>query len=181
MKRYNYTNEYICRTAARKNSAIGAAGIILALLFCCAGFAAVFGGQGVIALSKTTTAPVEQLAAAAEPAAEEVAAEEQAWDGWHTIRMRVTAYCPCAKCCGRHSDGYTANGHHIRWGDRFVAADKAFVFGTRIKIPGYNDGRAVKVKDRGGAIKGYRLDVFFNSHSRAKKWGVKYLDIKVKY
>ena len=32
---------------------------------------------------------------------------------WQTIRMRVTAYCPCRRCCGKNSDGITANGHRM--------------------------------------------------------------------
>ncbi len=99
---------------------------------------------------------------------------------WKTIRMRVTAYCPCRKCCGRHSDGYTASMHKIHRGDRFVAADKKFSFGTEMIIPGYNNSKPVKIEDRGRLIKGNKLDVFFNSHKQAMKWGVKYLDVKVR-
>jgi len=98
---------------------------------------------------------------------------------WRTVRMRVTAYCPCRKCCGRHSDGITACGHKIRRGDTFVAADRKHSFGTKMIVPGYNNSDPVKVLDRGGAIRGNRLDVFFNSHRKAKKWGVKYLLVKV--
>ncbi len=100
---------------------------------------------------------------------------------WVTVRMRVTAYCPCGKCCGKFSDGKTANGHHIRWGDRFVAAPKYIPFGTEMRIPGYNHGRTVKVADRGRVINGNRLDVFYNTHHTAGKWGVKYLDVQIKY
>lgn len=99
---------------------------------------------------------------------------------WKTVRMRVTGYCACSKCCGKFSDGITADGHRIRHGDVFVAADKKYKFGTELLIDGYNNNRPVQVKDRGRVIKGNRLDVFFNSHSRAKKWGVKYIDVKVK-
>ncbi|MHC4477489.1 MAG: 3D domain-containing protein [Planctomycetota bacterium] len=101
-------------------------------------------------------------------------------DGWETVRMRVTAYCPCRKCCGRFADGITASGHRTRPGDVFVAADKKYPFGTELIIPGYNKGRSVKVLDRGGLIRGNRLDVFFYSHRRAKKWGVKHLDVKLR-
>ena len=45
---------------------------------------------------------------------------------------------------------------------------------------GYNDGKPVKVMDRGRVIRGNRLDVFFNSHRRAKRWGTKYLNVKVR-
>ena len=95
--------------------------------------------------------------------------------------MRVTAYCPCPKCCGEYSDGITANGHKIYQGDRFVAADKRYPFGTEMIIPGYKSGDVVKVIDRGGAIQGNRLDVFFNTHQEALQWGVRYLDVEIRY
>ncbi len=99
---------------------------------------------------------------------------------WKIVRMRVTAYCACPKCCGKFADGLTANMHKVRRGDTFVAADKRIPFGTEILIPGYNEDRPVEVKDRGRLIRGNRLDVFFNSHKVAKKWGAKYLDVMVK-
>jgi hypothetical protein len=37
----------------------------------------------------------------------------------------------------------------------------------------------VKVLDRGYAIKGDRMDVFFDSHRKAMNWGVQYLSVKV--
>ncbi|OHB75292.1 MAG: hypothetical protein A2Z25_12785 [Planctomycetes bacterium RBG_16_55_9] len=100
-------------------------------------------------------------------------------DEWQTVRMRVTAYCPCSSCCGQYADGMTACGHVIQPGETFVAADKRYAFGTEMLIPGYDHGRAVKVLDRGGAIKGDRIDVFFPSHQEALEWGVQHLDVKV--
>ena len=99
--------------------------------------------------------------------------------------FRVTAYCPCPKCCGVWADGYTASGHKIQPGDKFCAAPKHIPFGTMLDIPGYG---VVPVLDRGGAISGQRLDVFFgfdpNStctpHQEALNWGVKHLNVKVK-
>ena len=101
-------------------------------------------------------------------------------DGWRTVRMRVSAYCPCRKCCGEHSDGLTASAHRIRGGDMFVAADNRYDFKTRFIIPGYNESKPVEVLDRGSAIKGDRLDVFFHSHEEAMEWGLKYIDVKVR-
>ena len=101
-------------------------------------------------------------------------------DGWQTVRMRVTAYCPCSKCCGEYADGITANGHRIRPGDTFAAADRRYSFGTEMLIPGYNNSAPVEVLDRGGAIKGNRLDVFFATHQEALQWGVQYLDVQVR-
>jgi len=86
--------------------------------------------------------------------------------------MRVTAYCPCSKCCGKYADGVTANGHKIMPGDVFVAAPKNIPFGTEMVVEGYNSGKPVKVLDRGGAITAGRLDVFFPTHKAALEWGV---------
>ena len=91
----------------------------------------------------------------------------------------VTAFCQCKKCCGPNARGITASGHKIRHGDRFVAADRSIPFNTMIVVPGYNHGRPVPVLDRGSKIKGNRLDVYFDNHSAAKKWGVKKLNIRI--
>ena len=104
-----------------------------------------------------------------------------AGDEWESIRMRITAYCPCPKCCGQYSDGITACGHEIQPGDTFVAADRRYPFGTEMLIPGYSNSQPVQVLDRGGAIKGNRLDVFFANHQEALEWGVKYLEVKVNH
>ena len=98
------------------------------------------------------------------------------------VRMKVTAYCPCSKCCGKWADGVTAYGHPIQKGDKFVAADKRYPFGTIMHVPGYShyylDG-AVRVLDRGGAIKGNHIDVYFDTHQEALDWGVQYLDVTI--
>ena len=103
------------------------------------------------------------------------------WDEWESIQMRITAYCPCRKCCGKYSDGVTACGHKIQPGDTFVAADGRYPFGTEMLIPGYSNSQPVQVLDRGGTIKGNRLDVFFVTHQEALEWGVKYLEVKVNH
>lgn len=95
------------------------------------------------------------------------------------VRFTVTAYCPCKKCCGAYADGVTASGHVIKAGDRFVAADCKFPFGTRMIVPGYNNSKAVTVLDRGGAIIGNHIDVFFDTHAEALKWGRQKLEIKI--
>ena len=96
--------------------------------------------------------------------------------------MEVTAYCPCKKCCGWHRNwrgkavtkggypkkvGVTASGAKAKPGT--IAADTArYPFGTQMYIPGYGYGT---VQDRGGAIKGDHIDVFFKSHKDALQWG----------
>ena len=101
-------------------------------------------------------------------------------DEWQSVKMRVTAYCPCPKCCGKYSDGVTASGHRIKSGDCFVAADKKHPFDTEMIIADYNNDKPVKVLDRGGAISENKLDVFFDSHQKALEWGVRYVNVKVR-
>lgn len=94
-----------------------------------------------------------------------------------TLRMRVTAYSPDERSCGRHADGITASGYSVETNDgHLVAADRRwFRFGTMVSIPGYADGQVVPVLDRGGAIKGNRLDVLYPTHERAREWGVQFI------
>jgi 3D (Asp-Asp-Asp) domain-containing protein len=96
------------------------------------------------------------------------------------LMMEVTAYCPCKKCCGSGASGITASGRNVRYNDgRFVAADSRFKFGSRMIIPGYHNDRPVEVIDRGGAIKGDRLDVFFPTHQEAIAWGRRIIPVTV--
>jgi 3D (Asp-Asp-Asp) domain-containing protein len=99
----------------------------------------------------------------------------------HVMRMEVTAYCPCTKCCGPAAQGITASGKLVDHnGGRFVAADtKVLPFGSKLSIPGYADNAPVEVIDRGGAIKGYKLDLYFPTHEEALIWGRQTLDVTV--
>ena len=79
--------------------------------------------------------------------------------------FKLTGYCPCYSCCGKSpsSPGYgiTAMGTRATEG-RTIAMDSRFAFGTKV----YIEGLGIRtVEDRGGSIKGNRIDVYCNSHS----------------
>lgn len=98
-----------------------------------------------------------------------------------TMRMVVTGYSPDARSCGASADGITASGFSV-WtnGMKMVAADTRILpFNSLVAIPGYNDGKPVPVYDRGGAIKGNRLDLLFPTHEQARRWGRKTMTITV--
>ena len=91
-----------------------------------------------------------------------------------TVKIyKVTAYCSCAKCCGK-TNGITSSGKKATAG-RTIAAPASFAFGTKVLI----NGKEYVVEDRGGAIRGNRIDVYMNSHSAAMAWGVKYLPVEI--
>lgn len=77
-----------------------------------------------------------------------------------------TAYCKCRFCCGKYADGKTASGTIPKQG-RTIAAPKNFPFGTKLVI----NGHEYTVEDRGGSIKGRRLDIYFDSHAEALRFG----------
>lgn len=83
-----------------------------------------------------------------------------------TSLYTITAYCHCAKCCGK-TDGITASGEKAVEGVT-VAMDKSIPFGTKIYIDGV--GERI-VQDRGGAIKGNKIDLYFDSHEKALEFG----------
>ena len=93
---------------------------------------------------------------------------------YELIEMNVSAYCPCEKCCGEWADGITASG--VKAEGRLIAAPSDYPFGTVMEVPGY--GRAT-VQDRGGAIKGNKIDLLFSTHQEALEWGRQHLTVKV--
>ncbi len=97
------------------------------------------------------------------------------------LNMLTTAYSPDEKSCGKWADGFTASGYSV-WtnGMKLVAADTNLLpFGTIVTIPGYNNGNPVQVLDRGGKIKGHRLDLLYPTHEIALQWGAQRLEVEV--
>lgn len=83
----------------------------------------------------------------------------------------LTAYCGCVKCCGK-TDGITASGAKVQ-ANRTIAAPSNFAFGTQIEI----NNKIYIVEDRGGAIHGKRIDIYFNTHAEALAFGVQKQEI----
>lgn len=87
------------------------------------------------------------------------------------IDVRATAYTPYDPGC----TGITATG--IRADKGVVAVDPRVIpLGSKVYVPGY--GVAIAA-DTGGAIKGNRLDVCYNSLSEAYTWGVKHVPVYI--
>lgn len=86
----------------------------------------------------------------------------------------ITAYCACIKCCGK-TDGITASGVKAVEGVT-VATDSSISFGTKVYIDGV--GERI-VQDRGGAIKGNRIDLYFSDHQSALNFGRQIKEVKI--
>lgn len=89
--------------------------------------------------------------------------------------FKLTAYCACSRCCGK-CDGITATGVKATAG-RTIAVDPSKIpYGTEVII----NGHTYIAEDCGGAINGNKIDIFFNSHAEALRFGIQYAEIFVK-
>ena len=86
--------------------------------------------------------------------------------------FKLTAYCPCEACCGK-SDGITKSGEIAVEGVTVAVDPDIIPLGTKIII----DGHCYIAQDTGSAIKGNRIDVFFNSHQDALDFGVQHHEV----
>lgn len=90
------------------------------------------------------------------------------------IEAVATAYCPCEKCCGEWATDrpggivYTASGAVAEEGVTIAADWDVLPPGTAVFIDGL--GERV-VQDRGAAVKGNAVDVFFQDHDEALLFG----------
>ena len=96
------------------------------------------------------------------------------------ITAKITAYCPCEKCCGEYSDGVTSTGPDAY--TRGCAVDpRRIPYGSIIQIDGYG---TVTADDTGGAMRNsdiYHIDVRFATHQEALNFGVKKEEVLVYY
>ena len=146
---------------------------------------AVLRSDTVVSVAKND--PVKSPVAANGPAQPQrpTSADATRWFDGRPIRpvrsmaMLVTAYSPDERSCGQFADGITASGYSVLTNAmKLAAADTSVLpFGTLLSVPGYHDSRAVPVLDRGGVIKGHRLDVLFPTHEAALQWGVRRLEV----
>lgn len=94
--------------------------------------------------------------------------------------FKLTAYCSCEKCCGIWAKNrpLDENGNEIVYGasgrvlvaGRSVAVDPSVIpYGSEIEI----GGKKYSADDCGGAIKGNRIDVYFDDHQSALEFAVK--------
>ena len=84
----------------------------------------------------------------------------------------ITAYCPCYAC----SEGYgsqTATNVKAKEGVTIAVDPKVIPYGTKVII----DGKEYIAQDCGGAIKGNKIDIYFDTHAETDKWGKRNLEV----
>jgi len=80
--------------------------------------------------------------------------------------INASAYTAAADECGK-SDGITASGKKVKENET-IACPKSFAFGTKVNIEGYG---TYICQDRGGAIKGNKIDIYMKTKAQAFAFG----------
>ena len=133
-------------------------------------------------VTKTTVTVTECVPSVVESTIPETSVPEENW-----IEYIATAYCPCEKCCGKYALGRPldedgnpivrgATGMVLKQGVSVAADTSIHPMGTRLEI---EDMGTYTVQDRGGAIKGNRLDIYFENHYEAVKFGRQTIRVRV--
>lgn len=100
--------------------------------------------------------------------------------------FRLTAYCSCEECCGIWAEcrPVDEDGNEIVIGDsgevleagKSIAVDPEVIpYGTRVYIYGHE----YIAQDCGEAIKGNRIDIYFESHEETVEFGIRYAEVFV--
>ena len=105
--------------------------------------------------------------------------EKQAhiWKNWEIgkkFTVNASAYTAAADECGK-SDGITASGLKVA-PDRTLACPASFPFGAKLKIEGMGEYRC---EDRGGAIKGNKIDIYMETKKEAFAFGRQHLEAEI--
>lgn len=98
--------------------------------------------------------------------------------------FKLTAYCSCEKCCGEWALNRPKdeNGKDIVYGSTgtilvagtSIAVDPSIIpYGSQVEI----NGHTYTAHDTGGAIKGNRIDVYFDNHQDALNFGVQRAEV----
>lgn len=96
---------------------------------------------------------------------------ENAEDYGRVMYVEATAYSPQDPGLGK----YTARGNLVTYG--IISVDPNVIpLGTRVYIPGYGEAIA---DDTGGSIIGNRIDIAFDTHEEAMRFGRKSIEIYI--
>lgn len=88
---------------------------------------------------------------------------------------KITAYCPCKACSGKYGRN-TATGKIARSNHTIAVDPKIIKYGSKV----YIDGKKYIAEDCGGDVKGYHIDIFFDTHDEVEAFGKQYKQVIVR-
>ncbi len=90
-------------------------------------------------------------------------------------KFKLTAYCPCYECSGKWGN-MTSTGVRAKEGRTIAVDEDVIPYGYEVVI-GNNTYRA---EDCGAKVNGKHIDIYFESHEEAEKFGIQYADVLLK-
>lgn len=101
--------------------------------------------------------------------------------------FKLTGYCSCSICCNGWANNrpvdengneivYGAIGEELKEGYSIAVDPDVIPYRTEVVI----NGNTYKAQDCGGAIKGNKIDVYFEDHDKALEFGVQYAEVFMK-
>ena len=106
---------------------------------------------------------------------EEEKSEEKEPTVVKTFKVTATAFTANCKGCS----GITSTGFNLKKNPdaKIIAVDpKVIPLGTKVWVEGYGEAIAA---DKGGSIKGNKIDVFMSSNKKATNWGRRTVTVKI--
>ncbi|MGM7634601.1 3D domain-containing protein [Bacillus sp. Hm123] len=125
-----------------------------------------YSGTKLIVSNTDSTAAASKPAKPSKPTNQKVVKE---------LTVRASAYTAYCRGCS----GITATGINLKKNPyaKVIAVDPRVIpLGSKVYVEGYGEAIA---GDKGGAIKGNRIDVHMPTKKRAYSWGVRKVKIKV--
>lgn len=92
------------------------------------------------------------------------------------FELTATAYYPGPECTYPFDDGFTATGDIAGKGSIAIDPKGPLKMGQHVYVEGYGHGVC---NDVGSAIKGWKIDLCFDTLQEAKEWGVKLVKVYV--
>jgi len=92
------------------------------------------------------------------------------------FKLTATAYYPGPECTHPYTDGLTATGAIAGKGCIAIDPKGPLKMGQKVYVEGYGYGVC---NDVGSAIKGWKIDLCFDTLQEAKEWGVKLVKVYV--
>lgn len=128
-------------------------------------------------LTKKVVKPVvnELIAVGIKPVVRTLVTSRGSYRYIEAMVMEATAYYPGPESCGKYADGYTYTGKKAGYG--VVAVDPRVIkLGTQLYIEGYGKAEAA---DIGGAIKGNKIDLCYDTYKEALRFGRKKVKVYI--
>ena len=98
--------------------------------------------------------------------------------------FELTAYCSCEICCNEFAFNRPVdkNGNEIVYGAIGERLKEGYSIAVDPTVISYKseviiNGHTYKAQDCGGAIKGNKIDVYFENHKSAVNFGVQYAEV----